>query len=199
MTVQSHFNPQIRSLALPAGAAAAAATVALGGTVAVFVAFAAVVLAADRLFPAPADSMASAERSFKRLSRERRRRDSRPLELLDEDEGWAAAASRRALGVQEIPVGSIVGTVEPARAAAFDDDFRPPRWTRERWTRMWLAVSRGTTLPPISVYRVGDTHFVRDGHHRVSVARAVGAVATEAEVVELQPANTTSMTRRSDQ
>jgi hypothetical protein len=40
-------------------------------------------------------------------------------------------------------------------------------------------------MPPISVYRVGDRHFVRDGHHRVSVARALGAEAIEAHVVEL--------------
>ena len=44
---------------------------------------------------------------------------------------------------------------------------------------------RGTELPPISVYRVGAEHDVRDGHHRVSVARALGDVLIEAEVVIL--------------
>jgi len=40
-------------------------------------------------------------------------------------------------------------------------------------------------MPPVSVYRVGAEHYLRDGHHRVSVARAVGAEVLEAEVTEL--------------
>jgi hypothetical protein len=51
---------------------------------------------------------------------------------------------------------------------------------------MWLAARRGTALPPIAVYRIGDEHFVRDGHHRVTVARALGAAGIEADVVELR-------------
>ena len=50
---------------------------------------------------------------------------------------------------------------------------------------MCIAARRGTPLPPISVYRAGREHFVRDGHHRVSVARALGADSIDAEVVEL--------------
>ena len=50
---------------------------------------------------------------------------------------------------------------------------------------MYRAVRRGAQLPPISVYRVGEQHFVRDGHHRVSVARAMGADSIDAVVVEL--------------
>jgi ParB-like chromosome segregation protein Spo0J len=52
---------------------------------------------------------------------------------------------------------------------------------------MYIAAQRGASLPPISVYRIGDRHYVRDGHHRVSVARATGADAIEAYVVELRP------------
>ena len=51
---------------------------------------------------------------------------------------------------------------------------------------MWIAARRGAALPPISVYRVGDEHFVRDGHHRVSVMRALGALDIDAAVTELQ-------------
>ena len=40
-------------------------------------------------------------------------------------------------------------------------------------------------MPPISVYRVGEAHYIRDGHHRVSVARALGAAAIDGHVVEL--------------
>jgi hypothetical protein len=47
---------------------------------------------------------------------------------------------------------------------------------------VWLAEERGAVLPPISVVRVGDAYAVRDGHHRVSVARARGAVSIDASV-----------------
>ena len=49
--------------------------------------------------------------------------------------------------------------------------FRPAKLAAFRWTRVWLAEQRGTVLPPISVARVGDGYAVRDGRHRVSVAR----------------------------
>jgi len=50
---------------------------------------------------------------------------------------------------------------------------------------MYLAAQRGAEMPPISVYRFRDQHYVADGHHRVSVARALGAEHIEAHVVEL--------------
>jgi hypothetical protein len=84
--------------------------------------------------------------------------------------------------VREIPLDAIVATVEPNRAEQFDGDFRPAAHTRERWTRVWVAEQRGAGLPPISVVPVPEGYAVRDGHHRVSVARARGA-ATIAAVV----------------
>jgi hypothetical protein len=47
---------------------------------------------------------------------------------------------------------------------------------------VWLAEHQGAVLPPISVVQVGDVYAVRDGHHRVSVARARGAVSIDATV-----------------
>jgi hypothetical protein len=84
--------------------------------------------------------------------------------------------------VHAIPLSAIGGTVEPNRAAQFDRAFRPAGSTRARWERVWLAEHRGTLLPPISVVRVGAGYAVRDGHHRVSVARARGAVTIDAVV-----------------
>ena len=49
-----------------------------------------------------------------------------------------------------------------------------------------MAGRRGAPIPPISVYRVGDRHFVDDGHHRVSVARSLGMAAIDAEVTEIR-------------
>jgi hypothetical protein len=58
------------------------------------------------------------------------------------------------------------------RGKDFDRRFRPTSpLVRERWQRMAAAVSSGTELPAISAYRVGQVHFVVDGHHRVSVPR----------------------------
>jgi hypothetical protein len=84
--------------------------------------------------------------------------------------------------VREIPLDEIAGTVEPSRAKLFDSAFRPRTRARSRWERVWLAEHRGTSLPPISVVRVGDAYAVRDGHHRVSVARARGALTIDAAI-----------------
>jgi hypothetical protein len=87
-------------------------------------------------------------------------------------------------GLQEISLDAIAGTLEPARAAQFDGAFRPvSKAGRRRWERIWLAEDRGAILPPISVVPVGDGQYaLLDGHHRVSVAHARGAVAIDATV-----------------
>jgi hypothetical protein len=92
----------------------------------------------------------------------------------------------RDLGVQLIPLDSIVGSVD-RRRGEFDRAFRPATGeVRGRWERIAAARRRGETLPPIDVYRIGDMHFVQDGHHRVSVGRALGDTAIEARVREVQ-------------
>jgi hypothetical protein len=85
-------------------------------------------------------------------------------------------------GVIEIPLESIAGTTEPNRAAQFDEHFRPTPLTRSRWQRVWLAVQQGVALPPISVMQIGEAYAIRDGHHRVSVAKARGALTINALV-----------------
>ena len=92
---------------------------------------------------------------------------------------------REDAGLQVVPLDAIVGTVD--RAADFDRGFRPtsPR-LRSRWERIAAAQRRGESLPPISLYRVGDLFFVRDGHHRVSVAKSLGREDIDAYVVEIQ-------------
>ncbi len=81
--------------------------------------------------------------------------------------------SERELGRQVVALDTIVGTVD--RVRDFDRNFRPtsPR-TRGRWEAIATAMRRGQAMPPISLYRIGEIHFVRDGHHRVSVSRALG-------------------------
>jgi hypothetical protein len=92
--------------------------------------------------------------------------------------------AERDLGLQRVDLDSIVGTVD--RTRDFDREFRPtnPR-LRQRWQRIAEAMRRGESFPPISLYRIGDLHFVRDGHHRVSVARSLGRTDIDAYVTEV--------------
>ena len=89
---------------------------------------------------------------------------------------------RSSRGVVEIPLEAIVGTTEPNRAAEFDQHFRPTARTRCRWQRVFMAFHCGTSLPPITVVQVGDRYAIRDGHHRVSVAKALGSLTIPAIV-----------------
>jgi hypothetical protein len=88
------------------------------------------------------------------------------------------------LGLKVVPLDAIVGTVD--RNVDFDRGFRPtsPR-LRSRWERINAAQRRGETMPPVSLYKVGDLYFVRDGHHRVSVAKAFGRRDIDAYVTEV--------------
>jgi hypothetical protein len=99
--------------------------------------------------------------------------------------GALGATSRASIGEQVIPLDSIVGTVD-RRRGDFDRSFRPSPNTRGRWERIAEARKRGEAMPPIDVYRIGDLHFVRDGHHRVSVARAMRDTDINARVTEVR-------------
>lgn len=93
--------------------------------------------------------------------------------------------SERALGLQVIEIASIVGSVD--RTRDFDLRFRPTSArVRQRWQSIDAASRRGEPLPPIDVYRIGDLHFVKDGHHRVSVARALGLQTIDAYTTEVR-------------
>ena len=130
-----------------------------------------------------------ADRAFTAASRARRRaallgRMRQPRRAACGLPVYDEATQRRCgpLGVTEIPLESITGTTEPNRAAQFDQHFRPKPMTRGRWQRVWLAVQQDVTLPPISVVQIGGAYAIRDGHHRVSVAKARGALTITALV-----------------
>jgi hypothetical protein len=133
-----------------------------------------------------------AERAFAVAARSRRRAallrrlrrepaEAGHLTVYDE-RGLQPSGAWLGRGVREIPVAAISGTLEPSRASLFDRCFRPTAAARARWQRLWLAEHRGKVLPPISVVRVGSAYAVRDGHHRVSVAKARGALTIDAAV-----------------
>jgi hypothetical protein len=116
---------------------------------------------------------------------------------LDEVTGALGMRGERQLGLQAIPLDTIVGTAEHRRD--FDRYFRPTsNRVRERWEQLALAQRRGAAIPPIEVYRVGGLHFVTDGHHRVSIAAATGQQTIDAYVTEIltaKPPNRTTRTQ----
>jgi hypothetical protein len=184
---------------LPAGVLAVAAAV-IGGLLGVLIGFLAGLILLDRFLDRMLNRAGlgtlEAEHAYRRLAHERTRASierrlrhlpphSDDLAYLAEDRGEFAVAGRRWIGLVPIPISTIVGTVDQHKAATFDRCFRPPGFTRGRWTLMYRAARRGVELPAISAYRVGEQHYLRDGHHRVSVARALGADSIDAHVVEL--------------
>ena len=87
-------------------------------------------------------------------------------------------------GIQDVPVELIIGSV--GRSHEFTRQFLPKRaQTEERWSRVYAQTIGMEGVPPIELYKVDDVYFVRDGNHRVSVARQLGARTIQAEVIEL--------------
>ncbi len=109
----------------------------------------------------------------------------RTLADLDDIARRAALTGSVSRGLQIVPVKAIRGS--SGRSSDFDADFHPLNEnTRDRWLSIATAVIRGDPLPPISLVQIGDTYYVQDGNHRVSVFRAVGQDFVDAEVVEWQ-------------
>ncbi len=85
-------------------------------------------------------------------------------------------------GLQEVTLDQIVGSV--GRYQDFTRTFLPRSdGLRERWAAVEDRVKEGG-LPPVELYKVGDAYFVRDGNHRISVARAQNVPDIEAFVWE---------------
>jgi hypothetical protein len=88
-------------------------------------------------------------------------------------------------GVQAVPLEKIVGSV--GRYQDFDRVFMPKRdKIAARWRSIASANYGNVSLPPVTLYRVGDAYFVLDGNHRVSVARRQGRRFVDAKVIEAQ-------------
>lgn len=94
---------------------------------------------------------------------------------------------RSYIGIQSVAIALIQGS--EGRVDDFDADFNPLQsHTMERWVSVAVARRRGVALPPVELVQVGQVYFVRDGHHRISVARTQGQTVIEAEVTLLQMA-----------
>lgn len=123
-----------------------------------------------------ADSLEpEASRMFDRVFRSGRGLFSRkapPLVSLAELQETHRTAGQYDRGGQTVGLDQIKGTLN--KATDFDGEFHPiQRHSENRWVRVATAMLRGISLPPVELIQVGETYFVKDGHHRVSVARAM--------------------------
>jgi hypothetical protein len=84
-------------------------------------------------------------------------------------------------GLRTVPIAQILGS--EGRSTDFDCDFCPLQdHNRERWLGIATARQQGRALPPVALVQIGDIYFVRDGHHRISVARVLGQESIKAKV-----------------
>jgi hypothetical protein len=90
-------------------------------------------------------------------------------------------ASQYYQGCRKVSIGEIKGS--EGRSADFDASFRPRKsHDRDRWVRVASAFIKGIGLPPVDLIKIGENYIVRDGHHRISVAKACGASSVDAYV-----------------
>jgi hypothetical protein len=105
----------------------------------------------------------------------------RGLLNLDEVQKQITVQTRSHAGLRLVPIQQIRGS--EGRSSDFDADFRPlKRHNQERWMRIALARQLDVPLPLVELVQINDVYFVRDGHHRISVAKALGQAEIEAEV-----------------
>jgi hypothetical protein len=115
------------------------------------------------------------------------KRECSRLSAFDEVKEEQLAHNRLRLGRRIVEVSKIVGSA--GRHDDFDRRFMPTKASlAERWMRVDRAFHRGVDLPPVRLNKIGDSYFVEDGNHRVSVARYQGVETIEADVTEYFPA-----------
>ena len=89
--------------------------------------------------------------------------------------------SRRSIGIRTVRIDQIKGS--EGRSQDFDQDFNPLKsHNRDRWLNIARAWLSGAYLPAVELIKVKDIYFVQDGHHRISVARYMGADFIDARV-----------------
>jgi hypothetical protein len=106
---------------------------------------------------------------------------SNQLMRLDEFSRHKEVINRSHAGIQVIPIEHIRGT--EGRDADFDAQFRPlSAHNRERWAGIAKARNNDVALPAVELVEVDSVYFIRDGHHRISVAKSMGQMEIEAAV-----------------
>lgn len=142
-------------------------------------------LSGRQLFQASRDDFTHAYvKGFLRAMRSWIQRENNDLLPYDEVRKHIPMRGQHYIGLQQIETEKIIGSV--SRFNDFDRAFLPRQsHTRGRWESIDRAYFQDVILPPIDVYKVGDAYFVKDGNHRVSVARERGQAYMDAYVVEV--------------
>jgi hypothetical protein len=85
------------------------------------------------------------------------------------------------IGLQTIPLQLVVGSEN--RCKDFDNQFAPfSELNHQRWLRISDMFIKGESIPAVELIQIGQFYFVRDGHHRISVAKALGKKFIDAKV-----------------
>jgi hypothetical protein len=88
-------------------------------------------------------------------------------------------------GLQDVPLKAIAGSV--GRSREYTRRLLPclgGENDKERWRKVYTLVTTGSGIRPVELYKVGQDYFVKDGHHRVSVAKYLGWESIQAQVIE---------------
>src|SRR5207237_1371532 len=133
---------------------------------------------------ARADYRRARRRAFMRGVLSWFRRADNALLAFDEVRRGMHAQAQRDGGLREVEIDQIVGSV--GRYRDFDRAVLPRQGqTHDRWESVDRAYLDHTELPPVDLYKIGETYFVKDGNHRVSVARERGQAFIDAHVIEV--------------
>lgn len=101
--------------------------------------------------------------------------------LIDLESVEGSVTGSHYLGTRAVPVRQIRGS--EGRSKDFDAHFRPlSAINKSRWMSVAIAHIKGVAMPRVDLIQVGDVYFVRDGHHRISVAKALGQEYIDADV-----------------
>lgn len=127
----------------------------------------------EAMLPKAASLFEKAYRSPDSFMNKLLRRESQHLLSLADVRACCFTGNQYYGGSQVVAVEAIRGTVD--KQNDFDAEFHPTqRHSENRWRKVASAMLNGKDLPPVELIQVGDTYYVQDGHHRVSVARALG-------------------------
>ncbi|MFK7800823.1 MAG: hypothetical protein AB8G95_04255 [Anaerolineae bacterium] len=138
-------------------------------------------------------NLASAINDFQRARRKGTlelllaRLTGRSADLLSYDEVRRAVSpvNQSEKGLQDVPLNAIVGSL--GRYKDFTHSFMPINESdQHRWAGVSLAAEQGRGLPPVELYKIDEAYFVKDGNHRVSIARDMNLPSIQAYVTEIE-------------
>lgn len=106
------------------------------------------------------------------------------LVFLNDAKKRAQIVDRHQLATNAVAISKIKGT--DGRLDRFDDAFYPKnRRGYDRWVSIAEAMlNNPTSLPPVQLVKIDDVYYVIDGHHRISVAKALRYDYIDADVTE---------------